>query len=327
MIRILCIRETPEHVNEGIDKHCRALYDLFTGDQDIELLPIENYSVIKRLRLLNKNVASISSLVRLIKQKKCDIVHIHGFASFVVVSAIIAAKIAGKKIVYTAHYHPIETLNNPKFGKFFFAVLLKPVLRFVNTFVSLNNEDRDFFDKYVKNVYQIPHWSRLLPINVDSSLKKKNMILFVGRNKPNKGVEHLMHLPFGKYEVHCVCGDTIIDRSDFILHHDITNTELSNLYKEASLLVVPSKYEAFSLVALEAFMHNTPVLMSDRVRIADYLTDCRGYKVFHYGDYEEFNNSIESAMKEVVDVSKIVEIFNPSRIKELYKTVYRDTVS
>ena len=281
MIKILCLREVPEHVNEGIDKHCNALYSLFKDDSEIEILPIRNAEGVSYIKQLsNRQYYKWNGLKNTIENSGCDIVHIHGFASFLAVQAIIIAKLCKKKVIYTAHYHPIETLDNPMVGRLFYYLLLKPVLHFVDAFIALNNEDRKVIGKHIRRVFQIPHWMRLKAKDISLSEKNPNMILFVGRNKGNKGVDHLLQLPKNKYEIHCVCGDSYIDRDDFILHHDISNEELSDLYAKASLLVVPSKYEAFSLVALEAFMHRTPVLMSDRVRIADYLNGCSGYTIF-----------------------------------------------
>lgn len=324
MIKVLCIRENPLHLNEGIDKHCKALSDLLEGNEEVDILPIEdfnNYFSIKALR--NRKVYKLGALRRRILSSGCDIVHVHGFASFLAVEAIIVAKLCKKKVMYTAHYHPIETLDNPKFGKLFFNFFLRPVLRLADGFIALNHEDQQIFGRYIRKVFQIPHWMRMKTKDMKNSDKRKNMLLFVGRNRGNKGVEHLLHMPRGKYEVHCVCGDTTIERDDFILHHDISNEQLSELYAQASLLLVPSKYEAFSLVALEAFMHKTPVLMSDRVRIADYLEGCSGYTVFKYGDFEAFNQSIDTAIQQVVDVDKIVQVFNPDRIRSLYVKAYR----
>ena len=324
MMKVLCIRENPLHVNEGIDKHCKALSSLLEGNEEVKILPVDDINDFIRIKALkNRKIYKWGSLKRRILSSGCDIVHVHGFASFLVVEAIIAAKVCKKKVMYTAHYHPVETLDNPKFGKLFFKFILRPVLWLVNGFIALNHEDRKVFGRYIKQVFQIPHWMRMEIKNVKFEDKKKNMLLFVGRNKGNKGVEHLLHLPRGKYEVHCVCGDTTIERDDFILHHDISNEQLSELYAQASLLLVPSKYEAFSLVALEAFMHKTPVLMSDRVRIADYLEGYSGYTVFKYGDYDAFNKVIDVAMLQVVDVDEISQVFNPDRIKNLYVKAYQ----
>lgn len=94
------------------------------------------------------------------------------------------------------------------------------------------------------------------------------MVLFVGRNDTNKGIEHLYSLP-DNYRVHCVCKGTV-KRNDFILHQNLGDAELACLYRQASVVVVPSRYEAFSLVALEALQYHTPVVISERVRIGDY---------------------------------------------------------
>lgn len=324
MIKVLCLRESPVNKNEGVDKHCHALFDLFYNDDEIKILPITNILDIWHIKFLKgKQIVKMSSLIRMIKASNCDVVHVHGFASFFAVQAIICSWICRKKIMYTAHYHPIDTLDNPKFGRLFFRFLLCPILRFVDGFIALNNEDKKFFSPYIKCIFQIPHWARIIPHKISKSEKNPKMILFVGRNKLNKGIDHLLSLPKNEFEVHCVCGTTNFPRKDFILHHNVSNEELADLYAKASLLVVPSKYEAFSLVSLEAFMFNTPVLMSDRVRIADYLNGCAGFKVFKYGDFDDFYKSIYKTMSLEVDTEAIKDIFDPIRIKELYKNAYK----
>ena len=95
------------------------------------------------------------------------------------------------------------------------------------------------------------------------------------------------------------------------------------LYKEASLLVVPSRYEAFSYVALEALQSNTPVVMSDRVRIADHLNGIKGYTIFHYQDYKGFEQAVNETIGTSVDVKKISQIFSPDVIKEMYISEYK----
>ena len=146
------------------------------------------------------------------------------------------------------------------------------------------------------------------------------MLLFVGRNEENKGIDHLYKLP-AKYEVHCVTKGPLL-RKDFIIHSDISDNELNMLYKEAALVVIPSRYEAFSYVALEAFAHGTPVVMSDRVQIADYLKDKCGYSIFKYSDYDSFLDAVEKTINTKVDIEAIMSVFTPSIIKNLYRDAY-----
>jgi glycosyltransferase involved in cell wall biosynthesis len=239
--------------------------------------------------------------------------------------SILAAKCCKKRIVFTAHFHPFNTLQRPVLGFIFFHLLIRPFMHFIDAIITLNNEDTMFFRKYKNKVFKIPHW---IPYNVvkPNTIKKKNMILFVGRvNDSNKGFEHIIHLPLEKYEFHCV-GIGEVSNPQIIRHINISREELYDLYAQSSLLVVPSKYEAFSLVSLEALSNNTPILISEGVRIADYLPNCAGVVTFKYGDFNDFINKVENTIGVLVDTKKIFDIFDRSNIKEKYKEIYLNLI-
>ena len=155
--------------------------------------------------------------------------------------------------------------------------------------------------------------------------KQGNMILFVGRNDNNKGIFYLYTLD-SKYEIHLVTKGGV-KRKDFIVHNNISSGELSALYERAALVVIPSRYEAFSYVALEAFAHGTPVVMSDRVMIADYLKDCKGYNTFKFGDIKDFLQAVEKTIGQAVDMDKILPQFEKVKIKASYKNVYERVIN
>ena len=111
-------------------------------------------------------------------------------------------------------------------------------------------------------------------------------------------------------------------RDDFHQHVNIQDSELAKLYAEASLVVVPSKYEAFSYAALEALTHGTPVVMSERVRIADYLHGIHGVQIFQYGNYDDFLKKIESTIGNSVDKELVCNTFSPENIREKYRSLY-----
>lgn len=283
-----------------------------------------NYSVRKN-RLFN-DVYDIKKLKQELFNANADIIHINGYTSMCTVQAFRLAHKMNKKIVYTAHWHPFKYLRRPVFGKLFFSVFLKPLIsRYADCVVAINNEDYAYFKSFCNNVIQIPHWMRL---SIDSSFntshdKVKNMILFVGRvDGANKGIHHLYHLPEGKYDIHCVGEGTMKERSDIHHHVNITNEEQKNLYKKASLLVVPSTYEAFSYAALEALYCGTPVVLSKGVRIADYLGNEDYCTVFDYGDINGFCSAVEKTIGKAVDIEYIHKLFDKQRAMSLYKKMY-----
>lgn len=324
MIKIALIRNvSPNNLFGGIRKHCQDLYSLFQDDKDIFIEPIENISG-GYISLINKRFFHFKALYKYLKHSDCDIVHIHGFMSLDVCQTILMAKLLGKTIVYSPHFHPFAYLQNPNRGKIYFHVFIRPLLRFVSAIVTISTTDSLFFEKYHKTVIRIPHQFDSSQMTYTPCEKNKNMILFVGRNEENKGLNHLYQLP-PKYEVHCVTKGKLF-RSDFILHSNISNEELGKLYDNASLVVIPSRYEAFSYVALEAFAHGTPVVMSDTVCISDYLDGLSGYHTFKYGDIKAFIKVVDNTIGTRVDRENVLSKFEKSKIKQMYKEVYKQVL-
>lgn len=324
-MKVLLIRPTPRTKCAGVDGYCRALQDLFAHDSEVEILPIDDYEVI-RSRLFN-DFYKWKPFLDKIKKSGADVVHINGYTSFSTLEAFIAAKRCKKKIVYTAHWHPYFTLRRPLLGWLFFNILLKPLVKnWVGAVVTINNEDTAYFQKFHKNVHCIQHWMRFeKPIlHVENNMGKK-MVLFVGRiNDPNKGIEHLYSLPEGKYEIHCVGKGIMKPRVDMIQHINISVDELKNLYSKASVVVVPSKYEAFSYVSLEALASNVPICVSDRVRIVDWLDGLEWGRVFPFHDYVGFCCAVEKTIGTPVDREQILLRFAPQYKK--YYRLYLDVV-
>lgn len=325
MIKILQIRETPLTKCAGIDANCQGLISLFDGDEQIKMLPTIDYTrhtdpFIHQYWLDEKEICAS------IEEYNPDIVHIHGAYSFTLWVAVKCAKKYGKPIAFSGHFHPFYALKRPLMGKLFFHLITRNVLKKIDLVFTINNEDSAQMSAYHKNVVKLPHWSKYEDPGT-SEQKVKNMILFVGRlTENNKGIEHLYHLPEGKYEIHLVGRGDVELRSDMVKHVNISDEELKLLYLRASLLVVPSRYEAFSYVSIEALMSNTAVVMSDRVRIADHLNGISGYSIFKYHDYDGFVKAVADTIGRQVDVANVEKAFNPSLIKLAYKTAYLSLV-
>ena len=325
-MRVLQIREAPFTKCAGVDANCQGLIELFSDDSDIEMLPTIDYTR-HTVPVLHQFYLDKQEICDSIESLKPDIVHIHGAYSFTLWVAIKCARMYQLPIFFSPHFHPFWSLRRPFMGRLFFEIITKRALKYVRTVFTINNEDTAHFSRYHNNVVRIPHWPKF-DIPTVKPDKNPKMILFVGRlDESNKGFEHLYHLPEGKYEIHCVGKGSVSLRSDMTKHTNISNEELAQLYQKASLLVVPSRYEAFSYATLEALANYTPVVVSDRVRIADYLQDLPGLNVFKFHDYDEFILKVKETIGKAVDPLLISTIFSPAHIKELYKTAYFSAVS
>lgn len=321
MIKVLQIREAPLTKCAGIDANCQALVDLFEGDNSVDILPPINYTK-HIIPILHQCYLDKKEICGSIERLKPDIIHIHGAYSFTLWVAVKCAEKYRLPIVFSPHFHPFWALRRPLMGRIYFNVITKNVLRHIRTVFTINLEDTGVFKEYHKNVIKIPHCVKF-NIPLIKPKKKTNMILFVGRlNESNKGLDYLYHLPIGKYEIHCVGKGELFPRKDFIKHTNISEVELLGLYQQASLLVVPSRYEAFSYVTLEALANYTPVVVSDRVRIIDYLGGFAGIQSFKYQDYGDFIGKVEQTIGKNVDANEIMKIFSRIEIKNKYKKAY-----
>lgn len=325
MIKILPLPAAGPINQGGQYTYCVNLIDLFKGSTLIEFDRISQPKC-KNLPLFNKLWFNWKDLYKRVKDSKCDIVFINGYAEFSVWQEFIVAKLQKKKIVYAPHFHPFKFLERPFAGKVFFNLAIRPILGWTSSVVTIGKTDFAYFNKMknVKSVYMIPHHfvaSSKRKCNVE---KKDNMVLFVGRNEPNKGMDYLYEIP-EKYEVHCVTGGEL-KRKDFVKHQNIPQKELDSLYDQASLVVIPSRYEAFSYVALEAFTHGTPVVMSSNVKIADHLDDEKGFSIFSYGDLKSFLNKVQETIGISVETERILSKFTPDIIREKYEIVFSKAV-
>lgn len=321
MLTILHIRKIPAEGYDGTDNYCQRLHMCLADDEECRVLEVPD---IPQKRSVFKYAYDENVLAEYIA--KADVIHVNGYTAWGTRQALRLARRMGKKVVYTAHWHPFSKLRHPFLGKMFFTLFLKPYIRrYADAVTTINNEDTAFFRRFHSNVIQIPHWN-VNDCKPDTSIvRKPNMIVFVGRiNDPVKGFEHILSLPENVYDIHCVGkGDITATRKDITHHVNIPQKDLDRLYAEASLMVVPSKYEAFSFAALEALAMGTPVVMSQNVRIADYLGGIEGYSVFSYGDIDDFNRKVNETIGRHVDTQRIADTFSARRIISLYKNVYK----
>lgn len=301
----------------GINRHVSNLCTLFSDDADIKL-SVAIWKHISYNRLINKTYLKKQELFQTISG--FDSIHIHGFASLIVWQVFRVALKLKKNIYYSPHYHPFAYLNHPFKGKIFFFFLIRPYLKKAKAIFTINNEDTKFFQRYSNSCYKIPHWGDKV-CNMTNEIKIPNRICFVGKNTKDKGLEYLYKLPYNMYDVHCVTNGKL-QRDDFVQHANISDIELRKLYSSASVLVVPSRYEAFSYVALEALLNSTPVLLSDRVQIYDYLNDLECCKTFKYGDFNDFFIKISIVIGKKVCVDKIRSVFSAEKAKIDYKKIF-----
>lgn len=77
------------------------------------------------------------------------------------------------------------------------------------------------------------------------------------------------------------------------LHGPVAQNELGHIFREASMLVLPSWEEAFGLVVVQALSCGLPCIVSDRVGAGDLIAHRRNGSIFPAGDTLALGREIE----------------------------------
>lgn len=99
---------------------------------------------------------------------------------------------------------------------------------------------------------------------------KKSYILYVGNDYPHKNLKRLK-LAFEKLK------QDGLDYELVLITEFVSEQELDNLYKNASLFVFPSLSEGFGLPPLEAMARGVPVVSSNATCLPEILGDAAVY--------------------------------------------------
>lgn len=321
MIKIALFCDPPVYGGGGgVYSYCISLKQMLeeSGDFSVTL-----FSDFKYKNICGLNIFSMDTIKEKILEGKFDFIHINGFMTFLPYQLYFLLKRnkINIPIIYTPHAHPFYTLRHPNRNKLFYYCFNNKVIKQSYKVICNNNEDYSFFSKKNKEARKIVEWYTIEPENIDIP-KNFKRILFVGRNDSNKRLDFLYCLPKGKYEVVCITNKKP-ERDDFLYLHDLSKEELINEYKKSDLLVVPSKYESFSLVTLESMCVGTPVLLSDRCRIIDWLGETSGYSVFRYDDKDDFLSKIDKTMKQKIDTEYLKKVFSKESALTQYREIYK----
>ena len=324
MIKVALFCDTSKALG-GIYTYCLALKKLMESSNKYSVTVFHDLPYKQRFKYFQ--VYDETTIASALQSDDYDIIHINGFISTIpfFLNKVIKSLNINKPIVFTPHAHPFRTLNHPFLNRLYFHFFIKPILIKANTVISINKEDSSFLLKYNKNVFTIPHWSDKKIEPKQKRLSEKPTLLFVGRNEDNKNLKILYSLPKDKYKIICVT-NIKPDRDDFIFKTRISYEELLSLYAKASLTVVPSRYEAFSYAAMESLLSGTPVLISNRVRIADFLNNTSGVTIYDYENTSDFINKIDDAIKQVVDVGRVRNVFSFEKAFQSYSQIYNACV-
>jgi D-inositol-3-phosphate glycosyltransferase len=262
-----------------------------------------NFSV-KRLRplIMCGDAGWLVSLENYLKN--CDIVHLHYPFYGALGSLIKCKKLYGFPLVVTYHMDAksrgakklIQNIYDNIYGKKLFSIADKVIAVDVDHFLNtkfgrfIGKEKLSILPNGVDSNIFSPGGNNDWPVTVEqqTKLKNKKVVLFVGNFLPVKNLKMIIDaiklLPAniilavvgGGYEennlLKKISKDNFRDRFVF-LGNNFSRSQLANCYQLADVVVVPSIYESFSLVALEAMSCGAIVISSDLPGMRNRISD------------------------------------------------------
>jgi glycosyltransferase involved in cell wall biosynthesis len=265
-----------------------------------------------------KSLAFPALLIREIRSRQAEIVHVNGLYG---IRAVAAAKIAGKRVVW----HLVST-NYPKFLVWIWRILLSKAAD-VTIFVSettsrfyvgkrsLRRSERIIFEAVDTGEFSRER-VRLKDVEGTRSElhigKEERIVLFVGNLNRSKGVEILIQafsmLPRADPQVTLVIsGQAIATQIGYreFLEKKVNDLNLGRrvrfvgryprlreLLASAEMLVVPSLAEGTPAVIMEAMSMNVPVIASRVGGISELVSEGRTGLLVPPGDVEALKGAI-----------------------------------
>ncbi len=296
------------------------------------------------------------STIRLVKEKKIDLIHSHGIAT-TALAAIQSSKTLHIPAIASCHTMvPVAThylTKREDLKKLFedvawkyirwqyrhFKKLIVPsryaerMLRshgIENTVVLPNGIEYGFFSKGKKGRIRKKH-----------NLKNKNIILHVGRLVKEKNIDFIIENAHGIINknpdaVFLIVGKGPEERSykekvkmnnleeHFIFTGFVEKKELADYYTDADVLSFTSFFDTQGLVALEAMAAGTPVVAPLESASAEYIKE--GKNGYLFKDRLDFPDKISEAIKNKEKMSeecrKIAEEYDVKKTAEKIEEIY-----
>lgn len=278
--------------------------------------------------------------------KKYDLFSINQIGRFFSDYAIRWAKNNGVKILLTPHF-TYHTKKNKLIKNIIEQTIVKNGLNLVDAIVCFTEVEKRYWVKLnpnlEKKIHVIPHSFLPKKVNKEDIFDNK-YLLYLGRYEGNKRVDILLKA-FEKAKCPDLKLKLTINASDLPkgLVHFKENQDISflgyiddvakeSLLKKCSALILPSDYEAFGIVLLEASNYCKPVLCS-RLEVFDEVIDSKGTIKF-FNDVDELTEALKKfqslSVEQKSEMGRInfnnLQKFDANIIYKRYDAMYQQLV-
>jgi glycosyltransferase involved in cell wall biosynthesis len=268
---------------------------------------------------------------------KPDLVHIHNIGSGFCIPLFRFFKI---KTIITYHSRNYKHQKWNRLARHFLFFFEKLSLRYATAVITVCKKNKEYLEgRYNRDVVFIPNGVNEVSLTLqsgilnDNDLLDKKFVLFVGRITKEKGLDLLIKAFLNLVETNekrrfdnwrlVIAGKCdhfagydiqirkISEGSDKIVFTGFLNGELLNdLYRSASLFVLPSFQEGCSISLLEAMTYGLPCLVSDIPENTQF--DYADLNIFRTGDFSDLVKQLDACMSNQLNNERNSEFSFPT---------------
>lgn len=266
-------------------------------------------------------------MVQSFLSKKADIIHTHSYGYFQNHAGWIRERFQSTPWVITPHFHPSWSMwggaKRKTLREFYDTVIGKGTMESADLITCVSKHERDMLvseigisEDNIKIIYNGINWNdwQILP---DKNIFRKQypdisdkFVLFAGRLATNKGLSDLIS---AMDLVNQNSVDLVITGADMGLGKQLEKEALEkgvrmhrlghiddetyrSVLAAAEMLVLPSEYEAFGIVLLEAAAAETAVIGTNVGGIPEAMSPGNNGLIVEYNDVDNLSKSIATLL-------------------------------
>lgn len=268
-------------------------------------------------------------MIKSFLSKKADIIHTHSYGYFQNHAGWIREKLQSTPWVITPHFHPSWSMwggaKRRTLRDFYDSKIGRSTMEAADLITCVSNHEKEVLvkeiglnDDNIKIIYNGIYWDDWKEIPSKKVFRDKfpqisdRFVIFAGRLATNKGLTNLIEaISIGDSDEF----DLVIMGADMGLGKELDALALSqnvkmhrlghvddNVYRSAlaaaEVLVLPSEYEAFGIVLLEAAAANTPVIGTRVGGIPEAMSENNNGLIVEYDNSNELSKAIFSILED-----------------------------